>query len=165
MLTKNSTNQELSNEINFDHGQAVVFAVEPTSNPDYTSVYVAQKVKTGASTNDVQALFLGWNNERIVRCIVNMKNSQMPVLEKQFGKIGSKTKLTGFGISVKESFVPAYSGQSPKVNPSTGEAIIRNGKTVYEHASLVSVADSGVSVIAETVATPVTNVFAGSTIE
>jgi hypothetical protein len=52
-------------------------------------------------------------------------------------KVGSK--LPGRKIVVKESTEPFYNGQSPKVNPTSGEVVTYNGNPIYRNSYVGSV--------------------------
>jgi hypothetical protein len=134
MLTKNSKNTEIKEAFDLSNGQTRIFAKEVTKNPKFTTIFACQEVKGGGATA-AQELLMGWGN-RIVRAIHNADS----VIAAKF-KIGDVLPLD---ILSEEKTVPAYDGQSPKVNPSTGEIITYQGLPVYEHGSLVGIGEGKV---------------------
>lgn len=141
-LTKNSTNKELVEAFgeSINDGKVRIFAIEETKNPEYTSLFVTQAIKTGED-NKVTNTFLGWTNKRIIRCIQNAKTDVANAFN-----IGDV--LEGFGIKVEEKQLPAYEDQKPKVypesHPAAGNPILFDDKPVYEHTSLVVEQESGI---------------------
>lgn len=145
-LSKNSTNKEITDSMNLSDGKTRIFAIEPTSNPNYSTIFACQQVKGGGATA-AQELLLGWGN-RIVRAI---HNADAKIASKY--KVGDNLPLD---ILSEEKTTPAYEGQKPKVNPSTSEVITFEGKDVYEHGSLVAAGEGKVIRLERTtVATPV----------
>jgi len=129
MLTKNSKNSEITSAMpEIKDGQTRIFAIEDTKNPKYKTIFACQEVKGGGATA-AQELLMGWGN-RIVRAIHNADST----IAAKF-KVGDVLPLD---ILSEEKTVPAYDGQAPKINPSTGETISFNGSEVYEHGSLVA---------------------------
>ncbi len=148
MLTKNSTNAEIRSTMpttNFAY--LTVFAVDDAKN-GYKTVCVAQEVDNGNPANTIQSLFLGWDNKRLVRSLINMNPAANENAVKMFGEIKPGTVLKGLGLKVTEEYTPQYEGQTPKATPQ-GEAVLRNGKVVYEHTTVVPFDQSGVTKIAE----------------
>lgn len=139
MLTKNSTNAQLEQVLSaqLETKKCVLFAKAPTSNPEYTTLFFAQKAEVATQATEAQRLLLGWGNStRILRAIHNSKTS----ISNGF-QIGQTVPLD---IFIEEKTVPAYDGQPAKINPSTGEVITYNGLPVYEHGSLVSEGQGGI---------------------
>lgn len=52
-------------------------------------------------------------------------------------KDGDEFPLKG-KIVIKESFEPQYEGHEPKINPSTGEVILLDGKKVYRSSKFTT---------------------------
>ena len=139
MLTKNSTNAQLESVLSaqLDTKKCVLFAKAPTSNPEYTTLFFAQKAEVATAATEAQRLLLGWGNStRILRAIHNSKTS----ISNGF-QVGQTVPLD---IFIEEKTVPAYDGQPAKINPSTGEVITYNSLPVYEHGSLVSEGQGGI---------------------
>lgn len=134
MSTKNSKNVELQKEFDaqIKSGKPFVFAmnaptVSPKDGKTYVTAFVAQAKKSAENT--VNAMFLGWD-VRIVRATRNM-------LQEIAGKYPVGTVLEGLTVQSVESFKPKYDKQKSRINPTTGEIIIVDGKPVYEHTELV----------------------------
>ena len=154
MLTKNSTNAQLESVLSaqLDTKKCVLFAKAPTSNPEYTTLFFAQKAEVATQATEAQRLLLGWGNStRILRAIHNSKTS----ISNGF-QVGQTVPLD---IFIEEKTVPAYDGQPAKINPSTGEVITYNSLPVYEHGSLVSEGQGGIKRL-ERIPAPVANVTA-----
>ena len=148
MLTKNSTNRDIIAQYgkSLEDGKTHIFAMSPSSNPDYTTVYLCQQVKGQGGATEAQSFFLGWNNSRIVRAIHNATTEKAASL-----KVGM---VVPFDILIEEKTEAAYEGQNPKVNPATSEVITFEGNPVFEHGSLVEAGKGGVKKL-ERVSQPV----------
>lgn len=137
-LSKNATNAEINQalEAQLSTGKVILFSVEQSRSGDSNVAYFAQSIQT-SQTSSLKARLMGWKNERIVRTIVPFTQPQ------EFAAIfGGKPEVglvlpNNFGIEVIEKTVAAYSGQQPKINPSTNEVITHKGLPVYEHSELV----------------------------
>jgi hypothetical protein len=138
MLNKNSKNSEIIAQYgkSLDDGKTRIFAMTPSSNPAYTTVFLCQQAKNGGSTTGAQSFFLGWDNTRLVRVIHNAAAEKVASL-----KVGM---VVPFDILIEEKTEAAYDGQTQKINPSTSEAILFEGKAIYEHGSLVETGKGGV---------------------
>jgi hypothetical protein len=71
----------------------------------------------------------GFTNIRKRVAFVTMDEATMAVLEPSL-KDGKPYPING-KIVRKESFEPLYAGQAHKINPTTNEAVLVNGKKVY----------------------------------
>jgi hypothetical protein len=158
-LSKNSTNKELYDFFTpetIGDGQTRIFALAQTSNENYKTVFLCQEVKASSGADSAQKFFLGWKDTRLVRAIHNAD-----------AKIAANFKvgqLVPFDILIEEKTEPAYEGQEPKVNPSTSEVVMFDGKRVYEHGSLVGLGKGGLkrlqdqrAAIIEAVEQPIAN--------
>jgi hypothetical protein len=138
-LTKNSTNRELYEAFGetINDGKTRIFAKHVSSNPDYTTVYLCQSVKTSRSVDSANEFFLGWSSTRLIRAIHNAKTEIADKLP-----VGS---VVPFDILLTEfAGIKAYDTQEPKINPSTGEVIMFNELPVYEHSCLVEKGKGGI---------------------
>jgi hypothetical protein len=128
-MNKNSKNTEIQAAIPaLKDGKTRIFSIEDSSTGTSKVAYLVQEIKTTGGDAGT-ALFLGWGN-RLVRC----QQRIAPELVGNF-KVG---QIVPLDIASTESFEPAYEGQSPLVNSSTGEPIMVNGKNIYSHTSLVA---------------------------
>jgi hypothetical protein len=128
-LNKNSKNTEISAAIPaLKDGKTRIFSIEDSSTGTSKVAYLVQEAKTGGADAGT-ALFLGWGT-RLVRA----QQRIAPELVGNF-KVG---QIVPLDIATEESFEPAYAGQSPLVNSSTGDAILVNGKNIYSHTTLVA---------------------------
>lgn len=137
-LSKNSTNKELMEAFGeaIADGETRIFAKNQSSNPDYTTIFFCQTIKTSRTISGPQEFFLGWNSTRLVRAIHNAKTEIAEKLE-----VG---QIVPFDIKLTESYLPAYEGQACKTNPSTAEAVQIGGHDVFEHTDLVEKGKGGV---------------------
>jgi len=131
MTTKNSTNSELQEAFgeSLNDGQTIIFAKAPSSNPEYTTIYLCQAIKANRSASSAQEFFLGWTSNRLVRCIHNAATKIANNL-----KVGD---VVPFDILITECVGPVYEGQQPKINPGTGEVVMFGEHEVYERTELV----------------------------
>jgi len=137
--SKNSTNKELIEEMGeiINDGKTRVYAKAPSSNPDYTTIFLVQSISTVRSTSSANEFFLGWNNKRLVRAIHNAKSDIASKIE-----IG---KVVPFDILLTETVAPVYEGQQPKINPDSGEVIMFGDNAVYERTELVEQGKGGIN--------------------
>lgn len=153
-LSKNSTNAEVVSVFgeNLNDGKARVFAIEPTKNEGYNSIFLCQLVDNGTTASDSQNFFLGWNKNRLVRAIHNAAVGIANAMN-----IGDTVP---FDILIEEKFTPAFATQEPKQYPSThpnaGQNILINGAPIYEHGSLVEIGKGGIVRLERPVVEPVT---------
>lgn len=138
MLNKNSKNSEIVAAYGktLEDGKTRIFAMSPSSNPDYTTIYLCQQVKGQGGATNAQSFFLGWNNNRLVRAIHNAATEKASAF-----KVGM---VVPFDILIEEKTTAAYPGQQAKVNPTTSEVITFEGQAIYEHGSLVEAGQGGV---------------------
>jgi hypothetical protein len=138
-FTKNSKNEELYKGLTpevLGNGRTHIFAIEPTANENYKTIFLCQEVKAGSGSDSAQKFFLGWKDTRLIRAIHNAE-----------AKIAANFKVgqtVPFDILLEEKITPAYDGQEPKINPTTSEVIMFNGSRVYEHGSLVAQGKGGI---------------------
>lgn len=136
-LTKTATNEQIYKVFGetLSDGKTRIFSVNPSeTNPDRVTLFMCQEIENPSSATEAQAFFLGWGNrKRLLRAVQSADKS---IVQKLGLKMGS---VVPFDILVEEKTVPAYEGQTPKINPVTGEVITHQGMPVYEHASLVSI--------------------------
>lgn len=144
-LTKNATNNDIYGVFGeaLSDGKTRVFSVVPsTTNPDRVTLFMCQEMVSASSATGAQSFFLGWGtNKRLLRSVFSADKA---LVAKNGIKVGS---IVPFDILVEEKTEPAYTGQSAKINPGTGEVITYEGQPVYEHTSLVP-AGEGRKVIA-----------------
>lgn len=100
--------------VNPETGQVV----NPTSNPEVAFVRVEQ-------TKDV--VVNGWDQAQ-VRSALIMGDPER--LQKRY-KAGQVLPGT---ITIREDHVQAHDGQQPKINPTTGEVLTKDGKPIYRHS-------------------------------
>lgn len=136
-LTKNSTNEQIQKVFGnaLADGKTRIFAMNPSeNNPDRITLFMCQEIEASSTATEAQSFFLGWGQrKRLLRAVFSADKA---IVQKLGLKAGS---VVPFDILVEEKTIPAYEGQNPKVNPSTGEVITHEGMPVYEHASLVAI--------------------------
>lgn len=147
-ITKNSKNQELEAAFaeQVSSGNVFIFAIEPTKNEDYVSIYIAQR-KNNGTVNDMDKLFLGWGNT-IVRAI---RNSKKEIANQMGLKVGNY--INNAAIQITESFTATTEGDyttKAVINPTTNEEVLVDGKPIYRTTELVSKAECNDTIIDRT---------------
>ena len=92
--------------------------VNPTSNPEVAYVRVEQ-------TKEV--INNGWFQEQTRSALIMGEPEK---LAKRF----SKGQTLPGTITIRESHEKAHDGQEPKINPSSGEVLQKDGKPIYRHS-------------------------------
>lgn len=111
-----------------------------TSKEESDTTTIRLETTTMVSTN-------GYMNEQKRVAFVRMPNTVVEAFAKfagvpQLAKNAPiehpvATTLKGV-LQVQESFEPFYAGQSPKINPSSGEVIEKDGKEVFRNTVFLS---------------------------
>jgi hypothetical protein len=139
VVNKNSTNKDLyeffTPELLGD-GKTRIFSMAPTANDGYKTIFLCQEVKASTGADSAQKFFLGWKDTRLVRAIHNADSKIAGTF-----KIGQEVP---FDILIEEKVEPAFEGQEPKINPTSGEVVMFNDMRVYEHGSLVALGKGGI---------------------
>ena len=91
--------------------------VNPTKNPDVAWVRVEQ---------EVESIVNGWLQSSTRGALIMGKPEQLE------SKFRENQVLTG-KIVVRETLTPRYDGQSPKINPATGEILTKDGEPIYRN--------------------------------
>jgi len=156
VITKNSKSEDLRDafKAQLESGEVFTYFIEQPlddkGNPkkdkqgkEYLVAFMVQSRKLrDDATDDLNALLLGWNNERLVRTLHRIdKDLWDKSLNKIFG-IGVlqsniealKGKSTNIQVQHKEE--PAYENQSPRQIGDTW-LLSPSGKYSYEHTELV----------------------------
>jgi len=92
--------------------------VNPTSNPEVAYVRVEQ---TKEVVNN------GWFQEQTRSALI------MGDPEKLRNKFKKGQTLPGT-ITIRENHEKAHNGQQPKINPTSGEVLQKDGKPIYRHS-------------------------------
>lgn len=92
--------------------------VNPTSNPEVAFVRVEQ-------TKEV--VINGWFQEQKRSALIM---GAPEALEKKF----SKGQVLPGTITIREDHEAAHGKQEPKINPTTGEILAKDGKPIYRHS-------------------------------
>ena len=157
-INRNSKNVELQaipavKEILDAKGIVVVDVIE-TSNGDYTSLYLAQVVETGAGStvSAAQAMLLGWDAS-IARCITNAATSKVEALGIKPGDNLNEKFGVKFAIQVVDSNTPPEEWPDcPQRATNDGELLIdrENGKPIYRYNEIVLAEDLNHQIIRAT---------------
>lgn len=72
---------------------------------------------------------------------VHFESGKIADLQKLVTSLNLKldSKLNNFKIVVKESTIPSYEGQTPKINPSNAEVMKSNGQDIYRTTLLAPI--------------------------
>lgn len=140
MINKNMTNEEIKTDsVLFPiicSGSVVVLDKEVTSNPEFTTLYLAGMVHTGQSSSSLSKAMiklLGWSedSEYIARCIVNSATHIADLFT-----LGQE--LPEFALRINDSIAPAYDGQQPRIDRN-GKPYTSNGRPIYRNIELVTI--------------------------
>lgn len=115
-------NQEIIRKFSsqLSSGRTFVADIQPSDNGKHT-ILLVQQVDT--SDDNPLSMFIG-SPKRILRTLQTATNSNVNNFE-----IGN---FLNFNLVCEETFEEQYSGQSPKINPSTGEIVTIDKRAVYE---------------------------------
>ena len=139
LVNKNSSNEQLMNDETtrtaLDAGHVIIIDKQVTSNPEYTTLFLAGMVETASSSTAsmAQASLLGWNDTNVypIRCVQNSKTEiadKLPI-----GKV-----FTDFAMQIVDTEAPAYEGHTPRQSKDGDVYLSENGKSIYRSARLVT---------------------------
>lgn len=142
--TNKITNAELEKQFaaQLATGKVVLIHSEDTINPEWKTVYLAQKrnVESRGSApsselSSISKMLKGWdtssNNNYIVRHIENMNVAAVDALGLEIGS----TLPEGALIGIRDEHAPMTPNQKPIVS-SDGEVRVSSGKPIYTHTFL-----------------------------
>lgn len=128
--------------------------------PKHGLIKVSENKPEWGSVMVTQTTFVANNgivNERKRTSYFRAELKTLKALE-SLGYLAEGADLNASGVNQiiarKETYEPQYEGHQPKVNPSTGEVILVNGRNVYLN-DYVAPASTEDILISEVVATPV----------
>lgn len=143
-VTNKEINEAFGDALNIPEGQKAspVYVAAVVKNPDHqnTAVLFVQNrndVRTGTTSNEENAFFLGWDNTRTVRYIRQVADSLVKKLDLKPG-----TQMHGWNLQIVQNLKKAYPNQDcrrwPMGSDNEGEPITFKGDEVYEHISMVT---------------------------
>jgi len=101
---------------------------QSNSNPEWSSISLTQESYT-ISNGIIQAVKLS-----------GLLKAKTEVLEGMITALGLKAGMEfplAHTLVVTESYNPFWAGQTPKINPSTGEIFLKEGKPVFRKTDVV----------------------------
>ena len=132
LVNRNSSNEQLAKDETvrtaLDGGNVILIDKQVTSNPNYTTLFIAGYVETpsSSSVNHAQAELLGWgtNSAFIGRCVQNAKTEIADKLP--LGKV-----FEDFALQVVDHKTPQYEGHTPRMSNKGEVYFAEDGSRIY----------------------------------
>lgn len=142
--TNRITNAELEEQFaaQLATGKVVIIHSEDTINPEWKTVYLAQKRQVesrgsapSAGMSSISKMLKGWDSDTTNNYIIrHIENINVGVIDSMGLNVGS-TLPEGALIGIRDEHTPMTPNQKPIVS-SDGEVRMSSGKPVYTHTFL-----------------------------